>query len=87
MSLKNYKFEIEELYNYYKSSGSDISRNGIIWMTTLLKSGISSQLSKVMFDLGVESLEILILFLASKEEYEICAALRKKVDKHKEITV
>lgn len=87
MTLNNYNFNIDELYDHFKFHNSDISKNGIIWITTLCKGNRNSYYHKIIFDFGIEAIQILISYFESKEEYEICQTLQERINKHKEITV
>ena len=75
------------MYNHFKYYGSEIDKNGIRWIITLFESDRASSYNKIMFDFGIDTMEILILYFRDIEEFEICAELKKKIKKHKEITV
>ena len=85
--MKNFNFNIDDLYKHFKFHNSGIDKNGVTWITTLCKTDKPSSYNKIMFDFGYKTIEILILYFEYLEEFEICADLKKRIEKHKEITV
>lgn len=84
--MRNFKINKSRLYKHFKNYGSKIENNGIRWIVTLFETDRPSSYNKIMFDFGIDAMEILVLYFRDLEEFEICAELKKKIKKHKEIT-
>ena len=83
----NFEINVDELYEHFKRHNSQIEKNGIEWIITLFKTDKAFSYNQIIFDFGIDTMEILILYFRDLEEFEICAKLKKLIEKHKEITL
>ena len=76
------KINPETLKEYFKSRNYDVTIGASKKMVVFLKQGI---VSKLIFDFGIDKLQILVDFLEEIEEYEILAVVRDRLKIHNKL--